>query len=58
MLQSFYGNVHNTKGSGLGLSLVSNILKAHNGYVTVESTLGKGSKFRLLFPMSKKLNRV
>ncbi|MCB0748232.1 MAG: ATP-binding protein, partial [Ignavibacteriae bacterium] len=57
IFEKFYrvstGNVHNTKGSGLGLSLVSNILKVHNGYVTVESKLGEGSKFRLLFPISK-----
>lgn len=56
IFEKFYrvtsGNVHNTKGSGLGLSLVKNIMKAHNGDVTVESKLGKGSKFRLLFPIS------
>lgn len=47
-----HGNVHNTKGSGLGLSIVKNIMETHNGNVEVESKLGKGSKFRLLFPIS------
>ncbi len=47
------GNVHNTKGSGLGLSLVKNIMEAHKGNVTVESKLGKGSKFRLQFPINE-----
>jgi len=42
--------VHNTKGSGLGLTLVRHIMEAHGGNVTVESTPGKGSKFRLSIP--------
>ncbi|HEU5132869.1 MAG TPA: HAMP domain-containing sensor histidine kinase, partial [Pyrinomonadaceae bacterium] len=37
--------VHNTKGSGLGLSLVRHITRAHGGDVEVESTPGRGSKF-------------
>lgn len=44
------GNVHNTKGSGLGLTLVKSIMVAHKGNVTVESKLGSGSKFKLIFP--------
>ncbi len=43
--------VHNTKGSGLGLSLVRHITQAHGGAVEVESTPGKGSKFTLSLPI-------
>ena len=43
--------VHNTKGSGLGLSLVRHITHAHGGEVEVESTPGKGSKFTLSLPL-------
>ncbi len=38
------------KGSGLGLSVVYNIIKAHKGTVTVESKPGKGTTFQLFFP--------
>jgi signal transduction histidine kinase len=44
--------VHNTKGSGLGLSLVRHITHAHGGEVVVESAPGKGSKFTLLLPLA------
>jgi signal transduction histidine kinase len=43
--------VHNTKGSGLGLSLVRHIVRAHGGEVTVESAPGHGSKFIIALPV-------
>src|SRR3989440_5985448 len=44
--------VHNTKGSGLGLSLVRHITDAHGGDIAVESTPGRGSKFILSLPLA------
>ena len=40
-----------TKGSGLGLTLVKQIIDAHNGDVTVDSELGKGSTFTIKLPV-------
>jgi signal transduction histidine kinase len=42
--------VHETKGSGLGLSLVKHIMEAHGGSVEVESAKGSGSTFTLVLP--------
>lgn len=39
------GDLHDVKGFGLGLSYVHLIIKAHQGSISVESTVGKGSKF-------------
>jgi len=37
-------------GTGLGLAIVKHIAQAHQGYVSVESELGKGSKFQIYIP--------
>ncbi len=39
-------------GTGLGLAIVKHIAQVHNGYVTVESTLGKGSTFIVHLPVN------
>ena len=45
--------VHNVKGSGLGLSLVRHIVRAHGGDVKVESAPDKGSKFTIALPLDQ-----
>ena len=43
------GPVHNTKGTGLGLTLLKRIIDAHDGRIEVKSKEGAGSAFRLIF---------
>ena len=40
-----------TGGSGLGLSIVRNIVERNNGQILVESTLGQGTVFSVHFPI-------
>lgn len=44
-----------TRGSGLGLSTVYSIIKRHNGHVSVQSALGRGSTFTIYLPASEQI---
>ena len=50
---SFYraesGNIHNTKGFGIGLSFVKQVMTLFDGEVSLDSTLGKGTTVTLKF---------
>jgi CheY-like chemotaxis protein len=46
------------KRSGLGLAVVQGLLQRYKAHVRVESELGKGSCFKLLFPPAERLASV
>jgi signal transduction histidine kinase len=50
VLERFYKG-EGFAGSGLGLSIVKEIMDQHRGSVSIESTKGKGTKVILLFPL-------
>lgn len=45
------GNLHNTKGYGLGLSYVKLIAEKHNGSISFTTKQGEGSTFTLKLPL-------
>jgi len=52
IFEAFYKNAEKFEkdGKGLGLSIVKQIIEAHNGKIWVESQVGKGSKFVFTLP--------
>lgn len=47
------GNLAKTKGTGIGLSLVKQLVDQQKGEIYVSSDLGQGSTFRIYFPLYK-----
>jgi signal transduction histidine kinase len=45
-------------GTGLGLAIVKHIMDAHKGRIEVQSRIGEGSAFTLLFPLIKNLGKM
>jgi two-component system phosphate regulon sensor histidine kinase PhoR len=42
-----------TGGSGLGLSIIKNVIRKHEGFIEVSSEVGKGTTFKVSIPMKK-----
>lgn len=47
------GNRHDVKGFGLGLAYVHKMIHELHGEITVDSEIGKGTKFKLILPLTK-----
>jgi signal transduction histidine kinase len=50
----FFTTKSSGRGTGLGLSVSYGIIKEHAGKIEVRSTPGKGTSFRLEFPVAQK----
>ncbi len=47
------GRSRETGGTGLGLAIVQHIVQRHNGKFDISSEIGKGSEFKVTFPVSR-----
>jgi len=50
------GNLHESKGFGIGLSYVKTVVELHKGLINVVSVLNKGSQFELILPQQMKVS--
>ncbi len=58
IFEPFYTTKKKGKGVGLGLSVVYGIIEEHSGSISVDSTVGQGTTFRIQLPINPDKQKI
>jgi signal transduction histidine kinase len=58
VFEPFFTTKEVGKGTGMGLPMAYGVVKNHNGFIEVDSALGKGSAFTIYLPATEKKAEV
>lgn len=53
IFEPYFSTKPKDEGTGLGLSVVHGIITSHDGYITVNSEIGKGTSFYVYLPVTR-----
>lgn len=56
MFEPFFTTKEVGEGTGLGMSIVFNTIKKHQGEIKVDSVVGEGSTFRIILPLKQEIS--
>lgn len=55
MFDPFFTTKDVGEGTGLGLHIVRSVIETHHGDISIDSTIGKGTTFRIILPIASEL---
>lgn len=58
VFEPFFTTKEVGEGTGLGMSIVYNTIKKHQGEIKIDSTVGEGTTFRLIIPLRQQIQQV